>query len=87
MVESMIRYSKSGSSTSALKRLFQTPFFAHQWKRWNTLFQLPNSRGRSRHGLKPPSPPRAMRSEQRTHPPCEEPLLYPRACNGRIAGL
>ena len=39
MVESMIRYSKSGSSTNALKRLFQTPFFAHRRKRWNTLFQ------------------------------------------------
>src|SRR5213592_375956 len=50
MVESMIRYSKSGSSTNALKRLFQTPFFAHRRKRWNTLFQLPNSLGRSRHG-------------------------------------
>jgi transposase len=46
----MIRYSKSGSSTNALKRLCQTPFFAHRRKRWNTLFQLPNSLGRSRHG-------------------------------------
>src|SRR5271166_2010961 len=50
MVESMIRYSKSGSSTNALKRLSQTSFFAHRRKRWNTLFDLPNSLGRSRHG-------------------------------------
>jgi hypothetical protein len=38
------------SSTNALKRLFHTPFFAHRRKRWKTLFQLPNSLGRSRHG-------------------------------------
>ena len=50
MVESMMRYSKSGSSTKALKRLSQTPFLAHRRKRWNTLFQAPNSKGRSRHG-------------------------------------
>jgi hypothetical protein len=49
-VESMIRYSKSGSSASALKRRSQTPFLAHRRKRWNTLFQLPNSPGKSRHG-------------------------------------
>src|SRR5690349_21921713 len=42
MVESMIRYSKSGCSINALKTRCQTPFLAHRRKRWNTLFQLPN---------------------------------------------
>src|SRR5215472_4875607 len=51
MVESMIRYSKSGSSTNALKRLFQTPFFAHRRKRWNTVFQLPSGTNQPKHSV------------------------------------
>jgi hypothetical protein len=48
MVESMIRYSKSGLSNNALKMRSQTPFFAQRRKRWKTLFQWPNAGGRSR---------------------------------------
>src|ERR1700756_3039170 len=70
MVESMMRYSKSGNSINASKSRFQTPFFAHRRKRWNTLFQLPNSWGRSRHG----APARAIQStastNQRLSSPC-----------------
>ena len=50
MVESMIRYSRSGFSPNSAKRRFQTPFFAHRRKRLNTLSHLPNASGRSRHG-------------------------------------
>jgi hypothetical protein len=63
MVESMIRYSKSGFSTNALKMRSQTPFLAHRRKRWNTLFQRPNSFGRSRHG----APARANHSTASTN--------------------
>ena len=37
MVESMIRYSRSGFSPSSVKSRFQTPFLAHRRKRLNTL--------------------------------------------------
>jgi hypothetical protein len=47
MVESMIRYSRSGFSPNSVKSRCQTPFFAHRRKRLNTLFQLPNSSGKS----------------------------------------
>ena len=63
MVESMIRYSKSGFSTNALKTRSHTPFLAHRRKRWNTLFQWPNSLGRSRHG----APARANQSTASTN--------------------
>src|SRR3954470_3752722 len=50
MVESTIRYSKSGSSDIASKIRHQTPLMLHRLKRRNTLFQSPNTSGRSRQG-------------------------------------
>src|ERR1700722_19696517 len=50
MVESTIRYSKSGSSDIASKIRRQTPLMLHRLKRRNTLFQSPNASGRSRQG-------------------------------------
>jgi curved DNA-binding protein CbpA len=50
MVESTIKYSKSGSSDSASKMRRQTPFSLHRLKRRKTLFHSPNASGRSRHG-------------------------------------
>src|SRR5260221_7687885 len=50
MVESMIRYSKSGSSARAAKMRCQTPLWLPRSKRRHTLFQLPKAEGRSRHG-------------------------------------
>src|SRR5437588_10025740 len=65
MVESMIRYSKSGFSTNAWKIRSQAPFLAQRRKRWKTLFQLPNSGGRSRQG----APARAIHSTASTNKP------------------
>src|SRR6266851_2327991 len=50
MVESTIRYSKSGSSDIASKIRLQTPLRLHRLKRRNTLFHSPNTSGRSRQG-------------------------------------
>src|SRR5271155_3798589 len=50
MVESTIRYSKSGSSAIASNILPQAPLALHRLKRRNTLFQSPNTSGRSRQG-------------------------------------
>src|SRR3954451_6006465 len=50
MVESTIRYSKSGSSDIASNIRYQTPLMLHRLKRRNTLFQSPNASGRSRQG-------------------------------------
>src|SRR6187399_2153410 len=50
MVESTIRYSKSGSSAIASNIRHQTPLMLHRLKRRNTLFQSPNTSGRSRQG-------------------------------------
>jgi hypothetical protein len=50
MVESTIRYSKSGSSDIASKMRRQMPFSLHRLKRRKTLFHSPNASGRSRHG-------------------------------------
>src|SRR6267142_478373 len=50
MVESTIRYSKSGSSDIASKIRHQTPLRLQRLKRRNTLFQSPNASGRSRQG-------------------------------------
>src|SRR5437588_3270924 len=85
MVESMIRYSKSGFSTNALKIRSQTPFLAQRRKRWKTLFQLPNSAGRSRHG----APARAIQSTASTNSrlssPCRpgSPVLPETRCSMR----
>src|SRR5271155_447758 len=50
MVESTIRYSKSGSSDIATKMRHQTPLRLHRLNRRKTLFQSPNTSGRSRQG-------------------------------------
>jgi hypothetical protein len=50
MVESTIRYLKSGSSDIASKMRAQTPLTLQQLKRRNTLFQSPNASGRLRQG-------------------------------------
>jgi hypothetical protein len=50
MVESTIRYSKSGSLDIASKIRHQTPLMLHRLKRRKTLFQSPNASGRSRQG-------------------------------------
>lgn len=50
MVLSTIRYSKSGSSDMASKMRRHTPLSLQRLKRRNTLFQSPNTSGRSRHG-------------------------------------
>jgi len=63
MVESSMTYSKSGSSAKALKRLSHTPAFDQRQKRFQTLFQLPTSSGRSRHG----APVRATHSTASTN--------------------
>src|SRR5690606_34950232 len=50
MVESTIRYSKSGSSDIAAKTRHQMPLWLQRLKRRKTLFQSPKSSGRSRQG-------------------------------------
>jgi hypothetical protein len=50
MVESMIRYSKSGSSALASKMRVHTPFSLYWLKRLKTLFHSPKASGRSRQG-------------------------------------
>jgi len=50
IVESRIKYSKSGSSAIAVKMRCQMPFALHRLKRRKALFQLPNTSGRSRQG-------------------------------------
>ncbi|CUX14259.1 hypothetical protein AGR4C_Cc150055 [Agrobacterium tumefaciens str. Kerr 14] len=50
IVLSTIRYSKSLSSDIASKRRHQTPFWLQRLKRRKTLFQSPNTSGRSRQG-------------------------------------
>lgn len=50
IVESMIRYSKSGSSDIVAKIRAQTPLRLQRLKRRKTLFQSPNTSGRSRQG-------------------------------------
>src|SRR5918992_4112162 len=50
MLPSIRAYSKSGSSDRHAKTRSNTPPFAQRRNRWKTLFQRPNSPGRSRHG-------------------------------------
>jgi len=50
MVLSIRAYSKSGSPDNRSKMRSNTLATAHRLKRWNTLFQLPKSLGRSRQG-------------------------------------
>ena len=70
MVESMIRYSKSGLSTNALKTRSQTPFLAQRRKRWKTLFQLPNAGGRSRQGAPAGAIQSTASTNRRLSSPC-----------------
>jgi len=70
MVESMIRYSRSGFSPSSVKSRFQTPFFAHRRKRLNTLFHLPNSSGKSRHGAPARTSHNTASTNRRLSSPC-----------------
>jgi hypothetical protein len=70
MVESMIRYSRSGFSPSPVKSRFQTPFFAHRRKRLNTLFHLPNSSGRSRQGAPARTSHNTASTNKRLSAPC-----------------
>src|SRR5260221_14291078 len=60
MVESTIRYSKSGSSDIASKIRHQTPLTLQRPKRRNTLFQSPNASGRSRQGARTHDPKHAF---------------------------
>jgi hypothetical protein len=50
IVESIMMYSKSGSSAIAANNRSQTPSLDHREKRTKTLFQLPKLSGRSRQG-------------------------------------
>jgi hypothetical protein len=50
MVPSIRACSKSGSPDNHSKMRSNTPATAQRLKRWNTLFQVPKSLGRSRHG-------------------------------------
>src|ERR687885_217486 len=50
MVPSIRAYSKSGSSDTRSKRRSNTPARTQRRNRWKTLFQRPNSFGRSRQG-------------------------------------
>src|SRR6202022_960982 len=50
MVESTIRYSKSGSPDIASKMRHQTPLRLHRLKRRKTRFQPPGGSGRARQG-------------------------------------
>jgi hypothetical protein len=51
MVASTMAYSMSGSSETAANNRCQTSALTQSRKRVKTLFQFPNERGRSRHGL------------------------------------
>src|SRR5262245_21667373 len=63
MVESMIRYSKSGSSDSAAKIRCHTPLRLQRLKRLKTLFHSPNVAGKSRQG----APVRTIQSTPSTN--------------------
>src|SRR5215204_2974621 len=65
MVASTMAYSRSGSSETAANNRCQTSALTQSRKRVKTLFQFPNERGRSRHGL----PVRDCPCGQSTAPP------------------
>ena len=81
----MIRYSKSGFSINASKTRCQTPFLAHRRKRWNTLFQLPKSSGRSRHGALERAIQSTASTNRRLSSPCRplSPSLPGTSCSMR----
>jgi hypothetical protein len=84
MVESMIRYSRSGFSPSSVKSRCQTPFFAHRRKRRNTLFQAPNSSGRSRHGAPARTNHNTASTNKRLSEPCRPLSPFLPGINGSI---
>src|SRR3954469_22295035 len=86
MVASTMAYSISGSSEAASKSRLKTSAFTQSRKRLKTVFQLPNSAGRSRHGL----PVRAIHSTASTKRRLSAPLrpgsdFFPRQCGSILA--
>src|SRR5258708_7896374 len=84
MVASTMAYSMSGSSEAASKSRLKTSAFTQSRYRLKTVFQGPNSGGRSRHGL----PVRAIHNTASTKRRLSSPLrpgsdFFPRQC-GRI---
>jgi hypothetical protein len=73
-VESMIRYSKSGSSDMASKTRSQTPFWLQRLKRRNTLFHSPKTSGRPRQG----APVRTIQSTGARAALHKHPVIAPR---------
>src|SRR5258706_15802445 len=86
MVASTMAYSMSGWSEAASKSRLKTSAFTQSRKRLKTLFQAPNSAGRSRQGL----PLRAIQStastKRRLSPPLRPgPDSFPRQCGSILA--
>src|SRR5216683_21757 len=81
IVASTMAYSMSGSSEAASKSRLKTSAFTQSRYRLNTVFQGPNSGGRSRHGL----PVRAIHNNASTKRRLSSPLrpgsdFFPRQC-------
>src|SRR5215218_6219123 len=86
MVASTMAYSMSGSSETAANNRCQTSALTQSRKRVKTLFQFPNERGRSRHGL----PVRTIHSTASTKSRLSLPLrpgsdFFPRQCGSIFA--
>src|ERR1700694_2606445 len=86
MVASTMAYSMSGSSEAASKSRLKTSAFTQSRYRLKTVFQGPNSGGRSRHGL----PVRAIHNTASTNRRLSAPLrpgsdFFPRQCGSIFA--
>src|SRR6266702_3214649 len=86
MVASTMAYSMSGSSETASKSRLKTSAFTQSRYRLKTVFQGPNSLGRSRHGL----PVRAIHNTASTKRRLSSPLrpgsdFFPRQCGAIFA--
>src|SRR6266568_2431354 len=86
MVASTIAYSMSGCSETASKSRLKTSAFTQSRYRLKTVFQGPNSGGRSRHGL----PVRAIHNTASTNRRLSAPLrpgsdFFPRQCGSIFA--
>src|SRR5690242_19868951 len=86
MVASTMAYSMSGSSEAASKSRWKTSAFTQSRYRLKTVFQWPNSVGRSRQGL----PVRAIHNTASTNRRLSAPLrpgsdLFPRQCGSIFA--
>jgi hypothetical protein len=86
MVASTMAYSMSGSSETASKSRLKTSPFTQSRNRLKTVFQGPNSAGRSRHGL----PVRAIHNTASTNRRLSAPLrpgsdFFPRQCGSIFA--